>query len=115
MRKPLVVVIVSFGLLVALHTTPAWAGVNGWDHVGNGGTAGTPSLNGNVYALYADGTDFYVGGQFTDAGGVASADHIAKWNGSGWSGFATLNGDVRAITVAGGQAVRRGRLHQRGW
>ena len=103
MRKPLVVAAVSFGLLAALLVSAAWAGVNGWDHVGRGATAGTPSLNGNVYALHTHGTDLYVGGLFTDAGGVASADHIAKWTGSAWRGFAPLNGDVHAIAFAGGK------------
>jgi hypothetical protein len=103
MRKAPVVATVSLALLVSLLAPNAWAGVNGWDHVGNGGTPGTASLNGNVYALHADGTNLYVGGQFTNAGGVASADHIAKWNGTAWSGFAPLNGDVHAIAIAGGK------------
>jgi hypothetical protein len=102
MRKFLVLSVGSFILLFVLVGASAWAGVNGWDHVGNGGSPGTGSLDGNVYALHADGTDLYVGGMFTHAGGVA-AEHIAKWNGSAWSGFAPLNGDVHAIAVAGGK------------
>ena len=101
MRK-LVVATGSFSLLFALLALSAWAGVNGWDHVGNGGKAGTASLDGSVYVLHADGTNLYVGGTFTHAGGVA-ADHIAKWNGTAWSGFTGLNGDVHAIALAGGR------------
>ena len=105
------VVSVCFAVVVALLVPNAWAGVNGWDHVGNGGTAGTASLNGNVTSLYANGTDLYVGGQFTDAGGVSSADHFAKWDGSQWKGFAPLNGAVNAATIAGGKPVRGRDIH----
>lgn len=108
MRKPLVVATASFSLLFALLAPGAWAGVYGWDHVGNGGTPGTASLNGTVNALHADGTDLYVGGEFTDAGGVASADHIAKWDGTAWSGFAPLNGGVYSIALAGGKLFAGG-------
>jgi len=101
MRK-LVVATGSFSLLFALLALSAWAGVHGWDHVGNGGKAGTASLDGSVYVLHADGTNLYAGGTFTHAGGVA-ADHIAKWNGTAWSGFTGLNGDVHAIALAGGR------------
>ena len=103
MRRPPAVATVMLALLVVLLMPNAWAGVNGWDHVGTGGTPTAPSLNGAVYALHPDGTDLYVGGHFTDAGGVASADHVAKWNGTAWSGLAPLNGDVRAIAVTGGK------------
>jgi len=38
-------------------------------------------LNGNVYCM-AEGPDgkIYAGGNFTDAGGVAGADYLARWN-----------------------------------
>ena len=101
MRK-LLIVPISFCLLVGVLGSDAWAGVNGWDHVGNGGSATTPSLDGSVYALHADGTDLYVGGTFTHAGGVP-ATHLARWDGSQWSGFTGLNGDVHAIAVANGK------------
>jgi hypothetical protein len=102
-RKFLVVATCSFNLLFFMLAPGAWAGDFVWDHVGDGGTPGTASLNGAVTALHADGTDLYVGGTFTDAGGIASADHIAKWNGTAWSGFAPLNGAVKAIAFAGGK------------
>ena len=79
------------------------AGAGGWDHVGSGATAGTPSLNGSVFALNASrpGT-LYVGGNFTAAGGVAGADRIASWNGTAWSPVSSptsqiANGAVDAI------------------
>ena len=105
--RPLVATIVV-GVLLALLPQDAWAGVNGWDHVGNGAAPGTTSLNGNVYSLLAVGTDLYVGGAFTNAGGVASADSIAKWSGTAWSGLAPLNGGVHAIAVTGGKVYAGG-------
>lgn len=36
-------------------------------------------LNGEVNAIAVAGTDVYVGGHFTDAGGVANADRIVRW------------------------------------
>lgn len=103
MHKLLVVAARSFSLLFVVLAPGAWAGDFVWNHVGNGGTPGTASLNGAVTALHADGTDLYVGGLFTGAGGVAGADYIAKWNGSAWSGFAPLNGGVNAIAFADGR------------
>src|SRR6185503_7104233 len=68
---------------------------NTWNALGSG-------LNGLVYAIAVDGTDIYVGGQFTDAGGNANADRIAKWNGTSWSALGSgLNGVVYSIAVRG--------------
>jgi hypothetical protein len=51
----------------------------------------------------------YVGGQFTDAGENAKADHIAKWNGSNWSALGSgLNGNVFAIAVSGSDVYAGG-------
>jgi hypothetical protein len=105
MGKLFVVAACSFGLLFVILAPRAWAGDFVWQHVGKGGSPGTASLNGSVFALHADGNDLYVGGSFTEAGGVASADYIAKWNGSTWSGFAPLNGIVHAIAFAGGTLI----------
>jgi hypothetical protein len=104
MRK-LLLVTGTLSLLCVVFAPDAWAGDFVWDHVGNGGTPGTAPLNGTVTALLADGTDLYVGGAFTDAGGVTSADYVAKWNGTAWSGFAPLNGSVYAIAYAGGKLI----------
>ena len=45
----------------------------------------TPGLNGPVQAVvvYRNG-DIIAGGNFTDAGGHATADHVARWNGRAW-------------------------------
>ncbi|MBN1187949.1 MAG: hypothetical protein JXB49_37085 [Bacteroidales bacterium] len=49
-----------------------------WEAVGGG-------VNGKVSCFASDGSgNLYVGGQFTEAGGVA-VNNIAKWDGSSWS------------------------------
>ena len=41
----------------------------------------------------------YVGGSFTQAGGIP-AQNIARWNGSGWSSLgAGLNSSVKALVT----------------
>ncbi len=58
-------------------------------------------MNSTVYALTAIGTDLYVGGAFTTAGGV-SANKIAKWNGTNWSALGSgMNSTVYALTAIG--------------
>jgi hypothetical protein len=47
------------------------------------------------------GTNLYVGGWFTNAGGV-SARSIAKWDGHAWSALGSgVNGGVQALAVSG--------------
>jgi hypothetical protein len=55
-----------------------------------------------VFALAASGSDVYVGGEFSEAGGV-DAENLAKWNGSAWSAFGSgaQYGEVDAIAVNG--------------
>ena len=61
----------------------------------------SPGMNDIVYALAVSGTDLYVGGKFTTAGGV-SANRIAKWDGSTWSALGSgMNGSVYALAVVG--------------
>jgi hypothetical protein len=59
-------------------------GPGGWDNVGTGATPTSPALNGIVYSLTPAGDSLYVGGNFTDAAGIANADHLALWDGSAW-------------------------------
>jgi hypothetical protein len=89
------------------------AGPGGWDHVGDGGTAGSDSLNGNVNVLNSDAPGLLlVGGEFTDAGGKPAADKLASWNGSTWSSVGNasdqLNGGVFAIAYANGKTYAGG-------
>src|SRR5207253_273940 len=95
------------------------AGPGGWDHLGDRGTPGTDSLDLVASALEATPSTLYVGGEFTDAGGIADADRIATWNGSAWSavGSATSqisNGRVSDIAVAGGRVFAGGTFHNAG-
>ena len=74
----------------------AAAGDENWDD-----RFGCP-INGPVHAIAVSGTDVYVGGLFTDAGGVPEADRIVKWSGTGWSALGSgLNDIVFAIAVSG--------------
>ena len=105
---------------LAIGAVATWAlaaGPGGWDHLGDGG--GTPvvdSLNAVASSLAVAPGALYVGGEFTDAGGVANADRIAKWNGSSWSALAAdrERSGLRHRGV-GRQGLRRGQLHERGW
>ena len=102
--------------VVAISGLATWAlatGPGGWDHLGDHGTPGTKSLNLNASALEVTPSGLYVGGKFTDAGGIANADRIAKWNGSSWSAVSSSteqisNGEVFAIAVAGGKVYAGG-------
>jgi hypothetical protein len=57
----------------------------------------------------------YVGGAFTDAGGDADADRIARWDGSAWHPLGVgLNNRVGAIAVAGPDVYVGGRFTSAG-
>ena len=61
------------------------AGPGGWDHVGDGGTPGSDSMNLDVHALSSDAPgQLLVGGDFTSAGDNPNASRIASWNGHAW-------------------------------
>lgn len=65
-------------------TLAEWNGST-WAAVCNGGLNGASD---EVYALLPRGAnDLYVGGRFTNAGGVAAADNVARCNAAGWSGL----------------------------
>ncbi len=73
--------------------------------INNGGFAslvGT-GVNSNVLDMATIGTNLYVAGYFTNAGGIA-ASHIAMWNGVNWSALASGvvgNGYVDTLAVIG--------------
>lgn len=73
--------------------------VNSWDdRFGHGKVA---ALNGwsSAVALDNDG-NVYVGGSFTKAGNVSTANHISYWNGETWTNIGDgLNGPVSSINV----------------
>jgi hypothetical protein len=108
--RVLAVVALAIG---ALATWALAAGPGGWGHLGTGATSGSKSLNLSASALELSAGTLYVGGKFTDAGGIANADRIAKWNGSSWSAVSSsaeqiTNGEVFAIAVAGGKVYAGG-------
>ena len=79
-----------------------------WSSLGTGADNG---VNGGVKALaVASSGEVYVGGSFTQAGGGAVANNIAKWNGTTWSSLGTgvskrTNGSVIALGVTSGGEV----------
>jgi hypothetical protein len=84
---------------------------NAWSAVGSNG-AGGPALANTVRDLAVSGTNLYVGGEFSNAGGVATADAIAKWSNGAWSGLGSngsgngifydaVNMDVYTVAVDG--------------
>ena len=105
MRRSRLVVAVAVAVMVTVPIAPAsGVGPGGWDRVGHGSTTSTPSLNGKVSALNTQRAGYlYAGGAFTNAGGIASADLIATWNGSTWSAIGStpltnaVGAEVRAI------------------
>lgn len=79
-----------------------WDGAN-WLALGGG-------VNTNANAIAIMGTNVYVGGAFTNAGGLA-ANRIAKWDGYNWStvgGSVIGSGSVNALAVLNGALYAAG-------
>ena len=81
-----------------------WNGSN-WSTLGNY-TDGV--LNSTVDTIAMLGTDVYIGGAFTNLGGDARIDYLARWDGLEWNpvgnltqSYGSLNGRVRALIVDG--------------
>lgn len=71
----------------------AWASMPYNDGVG---------VNGPVHALFANGTDLYVGGQFNStANGVLDLNHVARWDAANASWHTLQETDQRAPGVYG--------------
>src|SRR5438132_362560 len=74
------------GLLTAAGKTLAnriarWDGTN-WYTVGGGTMGGASSAN-RVLAIAGRGSDVFVGGTFTNVGGI-NVSNIARWDGANW-------------------------------
>jgi hypothetical protein len=85
--------------IVTVNHIAMWDGFN-WYNLGSGF-----NLNSSVNAIAVSGGNVYVGGTFTNAGGI-TANRIAMWNGSSWSSLGTgsangTSGTVLAIAVNG--------------
>src|SRR5437879_5424139 len=63
---------------------------------------GFPGANGRVSVVAKDTSgNLYIGGDFTVVGDVI-VNHVAKWDGSGWTGLGSgMNGGVFALAVLG--------------
>jgi trimeric autotransporter adhesin len=75
-----------------------------WHAMGTGITS-----SGFANALATDGTNIYLGGKFTEVGGVANTQFLAKWDGTSWSPVGTgISGgnvnfnSVNALSYNGG-------------
>ncbi|MBU1095161.1 MAG: T9SS type A sorting domain-containing protein [Bacteroidetes bacterium] len=73
---------------------------------------------GSIYAMTTDGTNLYIGGQFSVVGGTV-ANNIAKWDGSQWSsiGVGAGNGvdfSVEALAFADGKLFVGGSFSRAG-
>jgi hypothetical protein len=83
---------------VAANNIAMWNG-SSWSALGSGVSGGQFLVG--VDSLAVSGTNLYVGGSFTNAGGVA-ANSIAVWNGSSWSALGSgVDGSVSALLVSG--------------
>jgi len=78
-----------------------------WSGVGSNG-AGNGALNALVRAFCVLDGKLLVGGAFTNAGNVATADYLARWSGTAWSGMGSngagngpFNDQVFAIATTG--------------
>jgi hypothetical protein len=79
----------------------------GWSALDDG-YSDDGSIYGEVWAISVQGSDVYVGGNFTDVHGNPAADYIAKWDGTNWSalgsngaGNGSLNQFVKSIVIDG--------------
>lgn len=70
---------------------------------------GVPGADGSVNASIVDGAgNLYIGGNFNTVGNVV-ANHIAKWDGTNWSGLGSgLNGGVNALVFFAGSLYAGG-------
>ncbi|MEY4164713.1 MAG: hypothetical protein RL419_555, partial [Actinomycetota bacterium] len=78
------------------------AGTGDW--LGLGSVSGDGPVQNPVYALALNGSSLYVGGSFSDAGGVSAADALAAVNlsSNSWSSLGTTpGGTVRALAQIG--------------
>jgi len=85
-----------------------WNG-NSWNALPGGTQKGFYNGRGMIWNYFTSGSDLYALGGFDSIGGIAS-NKIAKWNGTNWTSFPTLDttGGGWAITCA---AIYNGELY----
>jgi len=80
---------------------------NTWNLVG-----AANAVNNTVRAIKVSGSDVYIGGDFTNAGGNSAADYLVRWDGAQWtaliSGTAGVFGPVYALAVPSSDDVYAG-------
>jgi hypothetical protein len=79
--------------------------------------SGTFGIGNTVNTIAISGTDVYVGGNFTNAGGVTGANSIARWNGSTWNAVGptpSITGTVTTIAISGTEVFVGGRFTNAG-
>jgi len=80
---------------------------NTWNLVG-----AANAVNSTVWAIKVSGSDVYIGGDFTNAGGNSAADYLVRWDGVQWtalvSGTAGVFGPVYALAVPSSDDVYAG-------
>ena len=102
---------------IAVNRVAKWNGT-AWSSLGTGVTGGSNNY-GKVNALaVASSGEVYVGGDFSQAGGVA-VSNVAKWNGTAWSSLGTgitggsnNFGNIVALAVASSGEVYVGGFFQ---
>lgn len=119
-RRSLLALSLSLAVcLASIAPATALIGTGTWGHLGtNGATPAGPALDGHVYEMLATPDALYAAGRFTNAGGIAAADRIAKWDGKSWSAIGTTpiadNGSVFAIAVDGDKVYAGGNFTNAG-
>jgi hypothetical protein len=106
--------LVTLALLAAaaMPDPAASADDSAWFSLGSG-------LNDAVRTLELAGTDLYVAGNFSDAGGDPYADKVARWDGASWHPLGTQPGSwfyaVTAVATAGANVYAADRCSIRHW
>lgn len=93
----------------------AWSTAGGWASLGSGsanGAGGSPGQSA-VLAIAVGSDGVYAGGQFTFAGGVAQS-HLARWDGSAWSGVGGGIAALQSSRVVRALAFTHGKVYAGG-
>jgi hypothetical protein len=110
-------VLLALAIAVIAAVSSAAPGPGGWGELGTGPKPKTPAFNRSVYVLNADDPQgLLAGGIFTDAGGDANADYLARWDGEAWKalGASRMTGTVYALAAANGKVYAGGAFSNAG-
>jgi hypothetical protein len=90
-----------------------------WQAMGSGPTPTLGAVTGSfTRSITTKGTDVFIGSDATDIAGITKADHVAKWDGVGWSalgsntagdnGWFTTTTTIDALDASGTELVAAG-------